>query len=400
MTAIRYTPAPRGRWLLVVGQGRLLLVDRQSARDGLDELWEAVTSSGGAQSVLDGLTRGGISQTPAFALVTWEGDIAAAGSPLAVIARGAVSIVVDVGAEPVEIDGRGVATWHERAVSGAIGFEVRTETSQEKPATSGHELRLESGMAWATHVTVGAPSPVQQDDEQAPVAPPPESSDGGGLPSETTKAEFTVPAGIVHELPADPPVPASDGGSGYDYLFGETISRTVEDAAVREAADGSASVHEGGSPHLEPEGDHDGKTAIGLDRAARQAARRARAQGASRPVVVAGPRLFIDLSSGTSEELTQPILIGRAPSVAKVSGGNLPRLVTISGPDQDISRNHVQVAAEGGTVVVTDLHSRNGTMVILPGRPPQQLRAGEPTAVIVGTVVDLGAGVTFTVREG
>jgi hypothetical protein len=38
-------------------------------------------------------------------------------------------------------------------------------------------------------------------------------------------------------------------------------------------------------------------------------------------------------------------------------------------------------------------------MVILPGRQPQQLRQGEPTSVIVGTVVDLGGGVTFTVCE-
>jgi hypothetical protein len=73
--------------------------------------------------------------------------------------------------------------------------------------------------------------------------------------------------------------------------------------------------------------------------------------------------------------------------------------VTITGSDQDISRNHLQVTVEGGTMVVTDLHSRNGTQIVLPGRAPQQLRAGEPTAVIVGTMVDLGAGVTFTVRE-
>jgi hypothetical protein len=59
----------------------------------------------------------------------------------------------------------------------------------------------------------------------------------------------------------------------------------------------------------------------------------------------------------------------------------------------------VQVAVEGGTVVVTDLHSRNGTMVQLPGKAPQQLRAGEPTPVTVGTVIDLGDGATLTVGE-
>ena len=60
----------------------------------------------------------------------------------------------------------------------------------------------------------------------------------------------------------------------------------------------------------------------------------------------------------------------------------------------------VPPVVEGGTVVVTDLHSRNGTHVVLPGKSPQKLRQGEPTTVIVGTVVDLGGGVTFTVSEG
>jgi hypothetical protein len=84
--------------------------------------------------------------------------------------------------------------------------------------------------------------------------------------------------------------------------------------------------------------------------------------------------------------------------VSKVSGGSVPKLIAIPG-DQDISRNHVQFAVEGDTVVVTDLHSRNGTSVVLPGKAPQLLRQGEPTSVLVGTIVDLGGGVTITVKE-
>jgi pSer/pThr/pTyr-binding forkhead associated (FHA) protein len=68
-------------------------------------------------------------------------------------------------------------------------------------------------------------------------------------------------------------------------------------------------------------------------------------------------------------------------------------------PNQDISRTHVQVALEGGTVVVIDLHSSNGTLVTLPDRPAVMLRPGEPTAVITGTIIDLGDGATLTVRE-
>jgi pSer/pThr/pTyr-binding forkhead associated (FHA) protein len=104
-------------------------------------------------------------------------------------------------------------------------------------------------------------------------------------------------------------------------------------------------------------------------------------------------------TTGARESLSQPILVGRSPSVSKVSAGQIPKLITITGNDQDISRNHVQFAVEGGTVVVTDLHSKNGTSIVLPGKDPQKLRAGEPTAVIVGTVIDLGSGITLTVDD-
>ena len=48
-------------------------------------------------------------------------------------------------------------------------------------------------------------------------------------------------------------------------------------------------------------------------------------------------------------------------------------------------------------MVVTDLHSRNGTHVVAPGKAPVKLRAGEPTPVLAGTVVDLGGGWTLQV---
>jgi hypothetical protein len=85
--------------------------------------------------------------------------------------------------------------------------------------------------------------------------------------------------------------------------------------------------------------------------------------------------------------------------VAQVSGESLPRLIRLTGTDQDISRNHLSFAVEGDTVVVTDLNSRNGTVIVLPGKAPQKLRGGESTSIIVGTMIDLGSGVTLTVGE-
>ena len=56
-------------------------------------------------------------------------------------------------------------------------------------------------------------------------------------------------------------------------------------------------------------------------------------------------------------------------------------------------------AREGARVVVTDLHSRNGTTIVLPSGETQKLRGGEPTPVILGTVVDLGGGVELRLEE-
>jgi len=160
----------------------------------------------------------------------------------------------------------------------------------------------------------------------------------------------------------------------------------VEGAAVRD------------EPAVSAGGDHDGRTAVGLSAEERRAARQAR-RGAAAPVATVAPRFTLEFGTGEREVLDRTLVIGRSPSASKVSATNVPRLVTVGGPDQDISRNHVQVSVEGGTVLITDLHSRNGTLVTLPGRPPQQLRGGQPTAVLNGALVDLGSGVSFTVSE-
>ncbi|MCU1514167.1 MAG: hypothetical protein JWO10_1257, partial [Microbacteriaceae bacterium] len=207
------------------------------------------------------------------------------------------------------------------------------------------------------------------------------------------EATRTEVAGTKIEAPAASE--AAPAEAGYDYLFGDTVFRSVEDAAVRPPEEDDEA-----DPAGAVDGDHDGHTVMTSDIAKLRAGRKARGGAAARPAAPAAQKIVLALSTtGTREPLTQPILVGRSPSVSKVSGDQMPRLLTVGGVDQDISRNHARFALEGGTVVVTDLHSRNGTMIVLPGKEPQKLRAGEPTAVILGTVVDLGGGVTFTVDE-
>ncbi|WP_246846525.1 FHA domain-containing protein [Humibacter ginsenosidimutans] len=242
----------------------------------------------------------------------------------------------------------------------------------------------------------------------------------------TVAGEDAVEPDLTH-APETPASDASGDTTGYDHLFGATMMRSIEDAAARpqhdegEGAETSASVPAVGVPPVptsafgaaaaapatqvpEPLGDHDGLTVMSGDlRALREAATALPSEpeaplfGDVRHPAEAG--FVLQLPDGRNEPIDGMVVVGRAPSVSKIAGDKVPRLVTVDSVEHDISRNHVQLTVEGGTVVVTDLHSRNGTLIALPGKTPQKLRAGEPTSVITGTVIDLGSGVTLGVAQ-
>jgi hypothetical protein len=222
-----------------------------------------------------------------------------------------------------------------------------------------------------------------------------------------------LPAGLAaHAGPTPTPapedsIPFPDGAGGYDHLFGVTQMKSVESAAVRPHDEDEAEEEASPAPSAPlaaDAGDHDGLTMMSGDIAElrkRAAAQSAAAAGSptTAPERPAEPQFRIELPDGRTEALDRPVIVGRSPSATRVSGGELPRLVTVGGSDPDVSRSHVRFTVEGGTVVITDLHSRNGTLMSLPGRAPQKLREGEPTSALSGTIVDLGGGIRITVSE-
>jgi hypothetical protein len=209
-----------------------------------------------------------------------------------------------------------------------------------------------------------------------------------------------VPESTIADVP-DAPVPASpEPEPGYDHLFGATMVRSVEDAAVRPEEEDAAPARidvpgfiTDSFPSGRLAGDHDGLTVMSGDLPERPAAPAPEAAPARTPQAYA-----VLLSDGRREPLSVPVVVGRAPSVTAVPSLRGARPVTLTSAEDDISRSHVAVAVEGDSVVVTDLHSRNGTMIVLPGSSPQKLRSGEPTTVVLGTVIDLGSGATLTVE--
>jgi hypothetical protein len=403
---LRYTPGGEGEWLLVVARTTAVLY-RATTAELADPLLAALEGGEPVQAVLDLLTQRGLASTPAFALASWSGA-----TGVVLLARGPIVLTAETSNGTVRLDGKTVTTWHETRAENASAVNL----GDQGPATSA--LTIEAGVVWASGAWVGEP-PVAEPASVAEPARPEEvarrpsrrveaskaatqiastSSASGGAAS--TSSATVVPENTITELSelrtaVDPTESDSDG---YGHLFEETVVRSIEDAAVRPIEPSDDEPDEDAALDEEPAGDHDGMTVMSGDLAALRASRPA-SKSDSAPRVPVGHTIYLELSTGGREPVgPDPILVGRSPSVRKVSSGAVPRLVTIPG-DQDISRNHARFELEGDTVVVTDLHSRNGTSIVLPGKSPQILRQGEPTPVIIGTVVDLGGGVTLTVRE-
>ncbi|HYH77415.1 MAG TPA: FHA domain-containing protein [Arthrobacter sp.] len=117
-------------------------------------------------------------------------------------------------------------------------------------------------------------------------------------------------------------------------------------------------------------------------------------------VRVSRPRLGrMRVSSGELVDLDQSLVIGRQPSVSRVQGGGMPRLVQVASPGGDISRSHVEVRLEGWHVMLCDLKATNGTVLVREGQPPRRLAQNEMAILLDGDIADLGDGISLRFEE-
>jgi hypothetical protein len=375
---LRSEPGTTGEWT-VVAVGDAVLASPQAA--AVDDLAVRLAGPDGFRAALETLVRDGIAAAPDFALIDAQDGV------VRVVLRGAAEL--EAGAE--RISGSGVTTWTERVLEGVGELRLHVPGSTWALGIAGAPSAAPAPAPATVPVVAVAMEPAAEPEAVAEIAEP--EPEPVAAPEPVAEPEPEVPhvtlappaddpeLPAAEPVPAPGPVPAPD--TDYAFLFGDTVYRTAGGADVR-------------IPNPDPErpGDHDGRTVLVEELEAHEQGELPAAP------VAAGPVLHLVLPDGATEPLTTPVLVGRSPSdPGHDASGGIPRLVTIASGDKDISRTHARVEVAGGAIVVTDLDSKNGTSVTMPGAAPRRLRAGEPAVVLPDTVIDLGGGVTMTVRE-
>jgi hypothetical protein len=105
------------------------------------------------------------------------------------------------------------------------------------------------------------------------------------------------------------------------------------------------------------------------------------------------------VSTGELIDLDQSMIVGRQPSVSRVQGGVMPKLVQVVSTSGDISRSHVEVRLEGWHVMLCDLKATNGTVLVREGQSPRRLAQGEMAILLDGDIAELGDDISLRFEE-
>lgn len=409
-----------GQWYLIVIPGALVALPADVPGDVVARLWERMPAEKTLATVVDVLTTnagGSFTSLPSFVAAVAEG------ADMRIALRGEVSASVHTGTDSFELSGADVTTWNERFLGGATKIEITVESSADADG-----LPVQSGIVRAAAVSaelepsdadpllaVLGPVPVVGESvadahaaepdvapESVIVREPVVAPEPTAEPTAVTEPE-QEPEAEPEDVPKEPLPVIEDAflpptevtlappvDDDFDQLWGATV-HSVGGAATPAAP-------------IAVEGDHDGATISAAD---------LRALRPQPPVSNDAPTEVLDvapapaaasigrirLSTGQETALDRTVIIGRRPRSTRASGANLPHLIAVESPQQDISRSHLEVRPEGDTVVVIDLHTTNGSTLLRPGADPVRLHPGEQTLVLSGDVVDLGDGVTVAFED-
>ena len=402
MTDVRYRPGAADAWRIAVSGEALAALPPSVTPLVTETVWRRL-GDGGVGAMIEALTGAfgtSLAAIPDFALAVVEGGGAGQGGGVRVVVRGAVDVRVDDGETVRPVSGAGVATWVERHIPGAraVSIDFACDAGGEET------LPLVSGIAPASAVVLTVDDAAGADDGARTVgdavAPPevaPEPAPGATrvleVVTDAPPLDTLLPLATIEPEPV-----ASEVGAEIDetdLVWGATIARP------RPARTGSAPAAPAAepAPELAALGDHDGETIAVADLRAMRQAQREQYESTENVPPRLPPQGRIRLSTGRVVELERPVVIGRRPKSTRTTGAELPTLIAVDSPDQDISRSHVEIRTESEHVLVTDLDTTNGTVLLRGGQEPVRLHPGEPTMVVSGDVLDIGDGVTIAFED-
>jgi hypothetical protein len=417
-----YTP---GDWLVLSGPTSLVLLEPPTHEWAAltNTLWEEVLASSSIVDLADRLASFKIDALPSFGAFFWTAD------GMRSLVRGQISII-DLATGKEVANGAGIQTWSEVGLAGVS--HIRVDTPYDGDATL-LELPLVVGAVRASSIVLDASEQALLDSPQAESVSA--EASGPGLPTEPLS---DVVAPSPSELPqhgAPEPVVEIDGAAATEH----TAELSVDEIAALQSADTQLLPSPFDGPEAEVHRDVAAPTDATAPDSASDAAEPVDAGptsvpspddgiqdsailavlcqnrhanppssmscrvcgsplGRRVPQFVAGPILAVlRASDGSTAEVDRPVLIGRAPSPDR-SSSRSPRLMTVPSANHDISRTHLEVAPAGWQIVVTDLNSTNGTVLVRHGAVDrQQLAPGEPVPVQLGSVIELGDGVSVLI---
>ncbi len=414
MVEVRYVPATGAeQWRVALAPAAAVALPANVSIPTVEAVWRRLEERG-IGAVIEALTGAfgtSLAAIPDFILAIVEGG------GLRVAVRGPVELVVETESGPLSVSGQGVSTWVERHIPGVQRASALFADAADEAAS----LPFVEGVVAADSVTVdltgarpGArPASPFVAAPTTPAVPAPESPAPSSVEPPTAAAPASpapaAPAEDESEFPFDESpgaqtfVPLSDTAAADEHamIWGETVVRPTlsveqpEAAASASPADDATVV----SSPLAPAGDHDGETIAVADI---RSARRTEPAVYESTEIVPARRLTrgrIRVSDGQVVELDNTVIIGRRPRSPRSTGDMLPTLVAVESPEQDISRNHVEIRAEGEHVLVVDLDTTNGSVLLRGGNDPVRLHPSEPTMVVSGDVLDIGDGVTIAFED-
>ena len=360
---------PPGDWFGIFGDaGHRAAAAAEKAR--VAGLWELVDDGAGFDEVLDAL----ISRRAARAArrSCWSATTAARPRSSSAAPREAEFTTAD---GPVTVEGLAGTTWAERSLTG-VQHDAHRGGRRRRRA---RDLAIGDGLVRdLAHRPAGDAADRAEPDDGEPTDEP-ESRRRRRRPSPEPRCPSPSPEPCVRRAPLEPE-------PGRPAQPGAESPRAAPPVTRREP----------------PTASHDGLTQAGNwdpDELARSqpgipgpaaGARRARA-----------PVARLTFSSGEVVDVDRAVIVGRAPEARRFTSTEQPRLVTVPSPNQEISSTHLEIrpgaGADHGSAVVTDLGSTNGTVLVQPGLPPEDLQPGIAVQLIPGAIIDLGDGVTIQV---